>query len=124
MLQKGKWRDRQLVDALWVERMIVYGGSPMPNPDQAPAAHPAPGICWWTNSLGAWEKLPRDAFAGLGAGGQLLLVVPSLDLVVVRLGEAPGVSRMPDLWKVMDAWIFSRLAKAVDPRSLTATPIR
>ncbi len=120
MLQKGSWEGRQLIDSVWVERMISYGDAPLPDPQQVPAAHPAPSVCWWTNSLGAWESLPRDAFAGLGAGGQLLLVVPSLDLVVVRIGEAPGVGGMPELWKEMDSWIFSRVAEAVDTPTVRA----
>ena len=34
---------------------------------------------------GTW--LPPDAVAAIGAGGQLLVVVPSLDLVAVRFGR-------------------------------------
>ncbi len=33
------------------------------------------------------NTFPRDAFAGAGAQNQLLLVVPSLELIVVRFGE-------------------------------------
>jgi hypothetical protein len=40
------------------------------------------------NSNGAWNRAPRDAFAGAGAGHQVLLVIPSLDLIVVRQGES------------------------------------
>jgi CubicO group peptidase (beta-lactamase class C family) len=124
MLQKGRWEGRQLIDSVWVERMVGYSGAPLPDPQQMPAAHPAPSVGWWTNSVGAWEELPSDAFAGLGAGGQLLLVVPSLDLVVVRIGEAPDVSGMPDLWKEMDSWIFSRVAEAVYAPAVTSRRTR
>ncbi|MBE7501773.1 MAG: hypothetical protein HS113_16005 [Verrucomicrobiales bacterium] len=41
----------------------------------------------WSNQEGDCEALPRDAFFGSGAGHQILLVVPSLDLVVVRFGS-------------------------------------
>jgi CubicO group peptidase (beta-lactamase class C family) len=43
----------------------------------------------WVNARGVWP-LPRDAFAFRGAGGQETYVVPSLDLVVVRMGHFPG----------------------------------
>ena len=49
------------------------------------------GRLWWTNlrgtALGA--NVPSDAFYALGLRENLLIVVPSLDLIVVRLGEAP-----------------------------------
>ncbi len=34
-----------------------------------------------------WKSAPEDAFGGAGAGQQFLLVVPSLDLIVVRNGD-------------------------------------
>ena len=43
----------------------------------------------WLNSRGVW-KLPRDAFAFRGAGGQDTYVVPSRRLVIVRMGHFPG----------------------------------
>jgi CubicO group peptidase (beta-lactamase class C family) len=43
----------------------------------------------WVNARGVWN-LPRDAFAFRGAGGQDTYVVPSRDLVVVRMGHFPG----------------------------------
>ena len=42
---------------------------------------------WWSNNEGDCAKLPRDAFFGSGAGHQILLVVPSLNLIVVRNGS-------------------------------------
>jgi len=51
-------------------------------------ADPPTGIGAWLNSGGFWSSLPRDAVVGAGAGHQILLVVPSLDIVVVRLGQA------------------------------------
>jgi hypothetical protein len=49
------------------------------------------GLGWWVNtgSTGTklWGAAPEDAFGGAGAGQQLLLVVPSLELIVVRNGD-------------------------------------
>jgi CubicO group peptidase (beta-lactamase class C family) len=50
-----------------------------------------PGHCgmgFWTNADGRYSKLPRDTYYGAGAGDQLLIVVPSLNLIVVRNGES------------------------------------
>jgi hypothetical protein len=33
------------------------------------------GIGWWSNNEGRYGKLPKDAYWGLGAGHQILLVV-------------------------------------------------
>jgi hypothetical protein len=55
------------------------------------------GMGWWTNADGRYPKLPKDAVWGAGAGDQLLLVVPSLQLIMVRNGEAlvPGPGEAP-----------------------------
>jgi CubicO group peptidase (beta-lactamase class C family) len=44
----------------------------------------------WVNAKKAWPALPTDAIGFRGAGGQDTFVVPSLDLVVVRMGHFPG----------------------------------
>jgi CubicO group peptidase (beta-lactamase class C family) len=48
------------------------------------------GLSWWVNrqpdGTRVLARAPDDAFWGLGHGGQLLFVVPSLDLIVVRNG--------------------------------------
>ena len=49
-----------------------------------------PGHCgmgWWTNADGRYAHLPRDAVWGAGAGDQVLFVVPSLRLIMVRNGR-------------------------------------
>jgi hypothetical protein len=45
------------------------------------------GMGWWTNAAGRYPNVPRDAVWGAGAGDQVLLVVPSLNLIMVRNGE-------------------------------------
>jgi hypothetical protein len=46
---------------------------------------------------------PPDLFAAMGKNGQLINVVPSQNLVVIRVGDAPDNSLVPfklqdDLW--------------------------
>src|SRR5919197_3800478 len=51
----------------------------------------------WVKARGTWP-LPRDAFAFRGAGLQDTYVVPSRDLVVVRMGHMAGwQAATPDL---------------------------
>jgi hypothetical protein len=42
---------------------------------------------WWTNAANRYKGLPKDAVWGAGAGDQILLVIPSLKLIMVRNGE-------------------------------------
>jgi CubicO group peptidase (beta-lactamase class C family) len=86
LLNRGRWQDRQLVAADWVDTMLSDLGSP--GAREIGMADPPTGIGVWLNSDGFWPSLPRDAAVGAGAGHQILLLVPSLDLIVVRLGEA------------------------------------
>lgn len=86
MLQRGRWNGRQLIEAAWVDKVVSYASTALPDRTKG-AFEPGSGLGWWTNFDGVWPSVPRDAFAGAGAGHQVLLVVPSLDLVVVRNGE-------------------------------------
>jgi hypothetical protein len=45
----------------------------------------------WVNASGRWGgPLPHDTFAFRGAGLQDTYIVPSRDLVIVRMGHFPG----------------------------------
>ncbi|MDH7569295.1 MAG: serine hydrolase [Armatimonadota bacterium] len=100
----GRWGERQLVPEAWLREAT----------QTAPAirAHCPPeewqyGYGFWTNDYGrAWPTLPRDSFAAVGAGRQLIWVSPGLDLVVA---QGPGVFRQKEdedaglLRRVVDA---------------------
>jgi len=113
MLRKGNWQGRQLVDSKWVEEVVKFAGTPLPDrPDGNPA--PASGLGWWTNFDGVWSKVPRDAFAGAGAGNQVLLVVPSLDLIIVRNGSNLfDISKGEGFWAGMEQYLFDPVMDAV-----------
>ncbi len=111
MLQRGNWNGRQLVDPSWVDAVTEYAGTPIP---ERPAGNPQPGsgLGWWTNQDSVWPKVPKDAFAGAGAGQQVLLVVPSLGLVVVRNGdlvEEPGLG----FWGGIEKYVFNPVMDSV-----------
>jgi CubicO group peptidase (beta-lactamase class C family) len=81
MLRDGDWQGTRLLSADAVRQVTRDVGTP--------------GNCaigWWTNSGGEFPSLPPDAYFGSGAGDQLVLVVPSLNLIAVRNGGAlePG----------------------------------
>jgi CubicO group peptidase (beta-lactamase class C family) len=79
MLRGGAWEGQQLVAPWWIE-LATRNSQPM---------NPHYGLTWWLNSAGLWPDAPRDAFAAMGFNTNLCCVIPSLDMVVVRLGLGP-----------------------------------
>jgi CubicO group peptidase (beta-lactamase class C family) len=119
MLHQGEWNGKRLFDRLLVQRMTSYAGLPIQTRN-ADRPGPASGLCWWVNFDGVWPNIPRDAFAGAGASQQLLFVVPSLDLVVVRNGAWMGPPAR--FWRdavdnVFDPVVEAARSKAPYPQS-------
>jgi CubicO group peptidase (beta-lactamase class C family) len=115
MLRKGNWQGRHLVDFRWIEEVTKYAGTPLPLSERS-SGNPAPasGLGWWTNFDGVWPKVPRDAFAGAGAGNQVLLVVPSLDLIIVRNGSnLYDSSKGEGFWGGIEKYLFNPVMDAV-----------
>jgi CubicO group peptidase (beta-lactamase class C family) len=83
-LNKGQWRGSKIVSSTWVTEATRA----------SQALNPGYGYLWWNNSTGAWPDVPADAFAAMGRFGNHMLIVPSLDLIVIRqIGEDPEPSR-------------------------------
>jgi CubicO group peptidase (beta-lactamase class C family) len=115
MLRKGNWQGCQLVDSKWVEEVTKYAGTPLPLSERS-SGNPAPGsgLGWWTNFDGVWPKVSRDAFAGAGAGNQVLLVVPSLNLIVVRNGsDMYDRSKGEGFWTGIEKFVFNPVMEAI-----------
>ena len=113
MLRKGDWEGKQLVPAEWVQKVVAYAGTPLPD---RPAGNPQPasGLGWWTNFDGVWASVPEDAFAGAGAGNQILLVIPSLDMIVVRNGSQLGEeSKGEGFWGGLEKYLFNPLIGSI-----------
>ena len=77
LLQGGKWGDRQVVSASYVDHCSK--ASPY-NP------HYPYSLQFTCNSTGLDSDLPEDAYWKGGSGGYALYVVPSLDMVVWKMG--------------------------------------
>ena len=113
MLQRGEWEDRQLVSPELVQELVSNARTPIP-PRPPGNPQPACGLGWYTNFDGVWPAVPRDAFAGAGAGNQVLLVVPSLDLVVARNGSLlADATHNRMFWGGIEKYLFNPLMEAV-----------
>jgi CubicO group peptidase (beta-lactamase class C family) len=79
-----------LTDGVWLGERLLPEGFVKFVSTPAPAWRDSTyGGMVWVN-VGGQARVPRDAFAFRGAGGQETYVVPSRDLVVVRMGHFPG----------------------------------
>jgi CubicO group peptidase (beta-lactamase class C family) len=76
-LQNGNWAGEQIIPVDWVDFVTK------PAPAQ-PSSTLGYGGSFWL--LGGAAGLPQDTYAGVGNRGQLLVIVPSRDLVIVRRG--------------------------------------
>ena len=93
MLQKGRWNGRRLISKRWIRRMTTPSSK----------VNEAYGYLTWLNGGGKFvlpnvegedagrgrliASGPRDMFMFCGSGEQRVFVIPSRDLVIVRLGE-------------------------------------
>lgn len=81
LLHQGRWQDRQLVPADYVAKC----NKPSPYNPHCPYS-----LMFENNADGHVAGAPRDAFYKSGAGGFGIFIVPSLDLVIYKLGGNNG----------------------------------
>lgn len=87
-LQKGKWQDDQLLEEGWIEYLIT------PTPTASGNEY---GAHFWLNRNPEdptrdrlIPSLPDDAYFMNGYQGQIVLVIPSEELVITRFGFTPA----------------------------------
>ena len=76
-LNNGEWNDEQLLPKNWREYVSAPSG---PQPKRQFGY----GATFWL--INKSEGIPKDTFAGLGNRGQFLIIIPSMDMVIVRRG--------------------------------------
>ncbi|MEX0618496.1 MAG: serine hydrolase [Pseudohongiellaceae bacterium] len=84
MLDGGSINGRRIVSEDWIQRATG------PNTSENEKAY---GYQWWLNRGDEqlrWPDLPADAYAAQGNREQRLMVIPSRNLVIVRLGWTAG----------------------------------
>jgi len=89
-LRRGEWAGQRILDESFVDftRRPVPSlmGLPVVDTTNYPNASNRYGVLWWSNADGQLTDVPRDAYWAWGLGEELIVVIPSLDLVVTRLG--------------------------------------
>lgn len=115
LLSKGKWNTTQIMtDQNYFNAMV----------NSSQTLNPSYGYLTWLNGksgivlpglpnsfpIPLSANAPQDLFAAMGKNGQYIDVVPSQNLVVIRLGEAPDSNLVPtafhdEMWEKINAVI-------------------
>ena len=86
-LHDGVWNGQRLLPEGWVD----FTKTPVPASEGVYGAH------FWTNANGSYSKdAPSDLYSMNGFEGQRVFIIPSKDLIIVRL----GLSENLDLYKL------------------------
>lgn len=108
MLNDGVWDGTRIMnDRRYLQEMI----------NTSQNLNQSYGYLWWLNGKSSFmipqvqqtfqgsliPNAPSDMFCGMGANGQFVCVVPSQDLVLIRMGDAPNENIIPftfldDIW--------------------------
>jgi CubicO group peptidase (beta-lactamase class C family) len=103
LARRGDWDENQIIPFELAASATRHAG--LPN---------FSGLAWWVNRRADGSRVlanaPEDAFWGLGAGGQLLFVAPSLDLIVVRNGT--GLPAGVDTLRMMERLVINPVLDA------------
>jgi CubicO group peptidase (beta-lactamase class C family) len=75
-LHKGNWNGEQLFDTSWAK----YVSTP------TDTSHGRYGAQFWLNEGYYFPNVPRDLYYCSGFQGQMVAIIPSMDLVIVRMG--------------------------------------
>jgi CubicO group peptidase (beta-lactamase class C family) len=129
-LRKGMWKDnKRVLSEAFVEQvhtpLSANSGLTLSDPAGFPNALTDYGVLWWTNKSKQLANVPEDAYWAWGLGESLIVVIPSLDLVIVRNGgQSPaGVSPNARTWND-DNWDGNPavLAPFLDPIVAATAP--
>jgi CubicO group peptidase (beta-lactamase class C family) len=127
MLNKGVWNNQSILS----NAIVAKAHTPPPevanaqinDPTNYPGATANYGMLWWTNAGGQMADVPKDAYWAWGLHETFIIIVPSLDLVVVRAGtsgwhkDAGGVVQ-PEAWNAD----YGVLAPFLTPIVKSVTP--
>lgn len=131
LLNKGNWNGTQILsDTQFFKEQI----------NSSQSLNPSYGYLTWLNGKSSYmlpsvqfqfpgslcSYAPKDMFAALGKNGQIINVIPSLNMVWIRMGNAPdaspagaiSVSLNNDIWKYINQFACN---VAVQPNKLLGT---
>ena len=108
MLADGTWDGKDILQSPGYLKESISSSQDM---------NPAYGLLWWLNGKASYLRAanpsrtagsmvptaPDDMVSANGALSRHLFIVPSMDLVVTRLGNNPGRGFVPEFWRLLMA---------------------
>lgn len=113
VLNQGNWNGTQVMSDTAYFNAMVQTSQPL---------NQSYGYLWWLNGKSSFmvpgfqsvlpgnimPSGPSDLIMALGKDGQMLNIVPSMNLVYVRMGDAPGTAEVPlffndTIWQKLNA---------------------
>ena len=123
--REGQVGDRQLVPKAWIEASTAVHSTL----DDGRSY----GLMWWVFPPGSLASYPslnaQRAIAAIGTGGQVVLVIPAIDFVLVHRGDTDHDRpvRGRDFWRLAELLLTARPAAAPERQpelqSLAARPL-
>jgi CubicO group peptidase (beta-lactamase class C family) len=94
MLNHGNWNGQQLLDTNFLNQMI----------NTSQPLNQSYGYLWWLNGKASHmlpglqfvfpgsmtPSAPADMYSAMGKNGQILNIVPSMNMIMIRLGDPPS----------------------------------
>jgi len=91
-LRGGQWDGTQILPTWFVDAARVpdptIAGATIENPSKYPDATSHYGLLWWNNADATMPNVPTDAYWAWGLYENLIVVIPSLDIVATRGGSS------------------------------------
>ncbi len=132
MLNNGDWEDEVILeDKDYIQEMI----------NTSQEINKSYGYLWWLNGKESHRlpgttitfpgsiipNAPDDLYAAIGKNGQILMVVPSENLIIVRMGNNPDQSLVPtsfvrELWDEYEKLSCSVATEQVEEIEFTLRP--
>jgi len=128
MLNNGNWNGNQIMtDSVYFNQMV----------NTSQSLNQSYGYLWWLNGKPSFmvpgiqfafpgsfcPDAPSDMIGALGKNGQILNVIPSQNMIVVRLGDAPGTGEVPftytdSVWVYLNRVLCSATSTVENPNSV------
>ena len=100
MLNQGRWLGKTFFPKNWIKNYVqAISPSFLKNPILIREQF-VPSFHWWVNQPSrhadvlkprALQTAPSDSYLAVGYSGQLLVIIPSMNTVIVRMGPTQGV---------------------------------
>lgn len=98
-LQKGSWQGERIFAENWIPYVTSAKTSPIFG-----------GHFWTNENLELYPDLPKDTYSMNGHHGQRVVIIPTMDLVLVRMGLTPAREGDEDLNKMTNEMVVPFLS--------------